>query len=83
MQRITGDAGVKPDLSATIAAYLADFDAMHPEGTSGRRMRPLVAWLLRDRLGHGSLRVTKRLRSLSKRLHELRAWVWPRPTDQR
>jgi glycosyltransferase involved in cell wall biosynthesis len=83
MQRITGDAGVKPDLSATIAAYLADFDAMHPQGTPGHRMRPLVAWMLRDRLGHRSLRITKRLRSLSKRLHELRAWVWPRPTDQR
>jgi glycosyltransferase involved in cell wall biosynthesis len=83
MQRITGKAGVQPDLAATVEAYLADFDLMHPPGSRGRRLRPVVSWLLHDRLDRKSLRVTKRLRSVVKRLHDLRAWLRPRPTDQR
>jgi glycosyltransferase involved in cell wall biosynthesis len=83
MQRITGKVGVMADFSATIEAYLADFDLMHPPGTRGHRLRPLISWLLHDRLDTRSLRVTKRLRSLVKRMHDLRAWLRPRSTDQR
>ena len=82
MRRITGRSGVAGTFDATIAAYLADFDLMHPPGTRGHRMRPLVSWLLHDRLDKRSLRVTKRLRSVAKRMHDLRAWLMPRTTDQ-
>ena len=83
MQRITGKAGVKVDMQVAIEAYLADFELMHPPGTPGHRMRPLVSWLLHDRLDAKSLRLTKRLRSVVKRMHDARAWLRPRPTDQR
>ena len=83
MQRITGKANAQADFGATIEAYLADFDLMHPPGTSGHRMRPLVSWLLHDRLDAKSLRLTKRLRSVVKRMHDARAWLLSRPTDQR
>lgn len=83
MQRITGRSGVAGTFDATVAAYLADFDLLHPPGTRGHRMRPLISWLLHDRLDRRSLRVTKRIRSLAKRMHDLRAWLRPTPTDQR
>ena len=83
MQRITGKTGVSEHFAAAIHAYLADFDLMHPPGTPGHRMRPLVSWLLHDRLDAKSLRLTKRLRSVVKRMHDARAWLLPRPTDQR
>jgi hypothetical protein len=38
--------------------------------------------LLHDRLGKRSLRITKRLRSLVKQCHRIRASLRPRPTDQ-
>jgi len=82
MQRVTGKADSLPDFAATIEAYLSDFDLMHPEGSSMRRWRSLVSWLLHDRLDRRSLRVTKRLRSLVKQCHRVRAWLRPRPTDQ-
>ncbi|MFM7479508.1 MAG: glycosyltransferase family 2 protein [Planctomycetota bacterium] len=82
MQRITGKRNSLPNFAATIEAYLSDFDLMHPKGTSMRRWRPLVSWLLHDRLDRRSLRVTKRLRSLVKHFHRVRAWLRPRPTDQ-
>jgi len=82
MQRITGQSGVPTDFGKTIEAYLFDFDLMHPPGTPGHRMRPLVSWLLHDRLDAKSLRLTKRLRSAVKRMHDARAWLRPRPTDQ-
>jgi glycosyltransferase involved in cell wall biosynthesis len=82
MQRVTGKADSLPDFTSTIEAYLSDFDVMNPEGSAMRRWRPLVSWLLHDRLGKRSLRITKRLRSLVKQCHRIRASLRPRPTDQ-
>ena len=65
-----------------VGLNLADFDLTHAAGTPGHRMRPLISWLLHDRLDAKSLRVTKRLRSVVKRMHDARAWLRPRPTDQ-
>lgn len=82
IQRITGKPNVPDHFSLAIQGYLADFEQLHPPGTPGHRMRPLVSWLLHDRLDAKSLRLTKRLRSVVKRMHDARAWLRPRPTDQ-
>jgi glycosyltransferase involved in cell wall biosynthesis len=83
MQRITGRSGVSGTFDATITAYLADFDRMHPTGSRASRARPIIEWLLQDRLGTRSIRLTKRLRSLIKRTHEVRSLIAPRSTDHR
>lgn len=72
MQRITGQAGARPDSSATIAAYLADFDAMSADRPGDQRWRPLLEWILNDRFGPRRVRFTKWLRTGAKRVHSIR-----------
>lgn len=72
MQRISGDRASQFDFSATISAYLADFDAMSADHPDDRRWRPLLEWILNDRFGPRRIRLTKWLRTAAKRLHSIR-----------
>lgn len=73
MARITGQAESTVDCSLTVAAYLAEFDRLIPTNSSQRRVRPLLAWLLRDRFLRRHFKATKLLRTITKRTWQLRS----------
>jgi glycosyltransferase involved in cell wall biosynthesis len=72
MERITGRGGPPVDFHSTVDGYLANFDLFIPPGSRGHGWRPLVRRILMDRYGGKSLRWTKAVRTMIKRLDGVR-----------
>ncbi len=72
MQRISGQEKSVPDMRATIANYLADFDKIVPSDSWHRHMKPLVSWVLYDRFVRRGFRVTTLACSILKRIQALK-----------
>ena len=72
MERITGRGGPPVDFHSTVDGYLANFDLFIPPGSRGHGWRPLVRRILMDRYGGRSLRWTKAVRTMIKRLDGVR-----------
>lgn len=72
MQRITGQDKSAPDMHATIASYLEDFDKIVPNDSWHRHMKPLVSWVLHDRFVRRGFRMTTLACSILKRIQAIK-----------
>lgn len=75
MERIVGASNVSTDFHSTIAYFLQDFDLLIPPNSRHRHLKPLVRWSLQDRFLPRPFRMTKLLRSVCKRIHDVRQLV--------
>jgi hypothetical protein len=81
MQRITGQEKSAPDMHATIAGYLADFDKIVPQGSWHRHFKPFVSWVLYDRFIRRGFRVTTLARSILKRINRIKRFCSGTPSS--